>query len=356
MLPKVDSNALNDRLFNEQIGGSQPRTRNLTRANQRARMSDFRPPWWLRNRHLQTLWPTLVRRRPALKTRRERLELPDGDFLDLNWVGAGSGPIVVVLHGLMGSIRSPYATGIMRQIERRGWRGLFVHFRGCSGEPNRLPRFYHSGDTGDLAFVIEEMNRREPGTHIAAIGYSLGGNALLKWLGETKGDNPLTAAVAVSVPYDLAQVADSIHQGFSRIYERRLVRSLQRMVLAKIETNPKAMPVDRNRLLQLKTFWSFDDEATAPLHGFVDARDYYTRSSARQFLPDIRTPSLILHARDDPFMTPDVIPTTEEISKSTTQEISEHGGHVGFVSGSWPWKPRYWLEERIPAFLVEHFD
>lgn len=327
-----------------------------SRLSKPTRVSLFRPNPWLRNRHLQTLWPTLLHRRSRLNTRRERLELPDGDFLDLNWIGKGEGPIVVVLHGLMGSIHSPYASGIMRTIERRQWRGLFVHFRGCSGAPNRLPRFYHSGDTGDLAFVIQEMRRREPGTPIAAIGYSLGGNALLKWLGETKGANPLAAAVAVSVPFNLAQVADSIHEGFSRVYERRLVRCLRRMVLAKIKTNPDAMPVGPHRLRQLRTFWSFDDEATAPLHGFKDARDYYTRSSARQFLPDIQTRTLILHARDDPFMTPEVIPEEEEISKSTTLEVSDHGGHAGFVSGIWPWKPRYWLEERIPSFLADSFD
>lgn len=319
-------------------------------------MRPFLPTWCLGNRHLQTLWPTLFHRRPLAGARRERLELPDGDFLDLDWIGGGDGPIVVVLHGLMGSIHSPYASGIMRQIERRGWRGLFVHFRGCSGAPNRLPRFYHSGDTGDLAFVVEEMRRRKPEARIAAVGYSLGGNALLKWLGETRGANPLTAAVAVSVPFNLAQVADSIHQGFSRVYERRLVRCLQRMVLAKMETNADAMPVTRDRLRHLKTFWSFDNEATAPLHGFKDARDYYTRSSARQFLPDIQTRTLILHAKDDPFMTPDVIPTQAELSEATTLEVSEHGGHVGFVSGKWPWKPRYWLEERIPSFLAEHLE
>lgn len=316
-------------------------------------MSQFRPAWWLRNRHHQTLWPSLIRRGPRIVTRRERLELPDGDFLDLDWVGE-SGPIVVVLHGLMGSIESSYAAGIMRQIEAHGWRGLFVHFRSCSEEPNRLARFYHSGDTGDLAWVIEEMRRREPQTPIAAIGYSLGGNALLKWLGETKGDNPLSAAVAVSVPFDLAQVADSIHCGFSRTYERRLTRNLQAAVLAKFEKHGAAMPVDRERLSQLKCFWSFDNEVTAPLHGFKDAHDYYRQSSSRQYLPDIRTRTLILHAKDDPFMTPEVIPTQEEISSTTDLEVSDHGGHVGFVSGNWPWTARHWLEERIPMFLESY--
>jgi predicted alpha/beta-fold hydrolase len=292
-------------------------------------------------------------RRAGLRSRRERFELVDGDFLDLDWVGGDAGPIVVVLHGLMGSIESPYASGILREIERQGWRGLFVHFRGCSGEPNRLPRAYHSGDTGDLAAVIEEMNRREPSTPIAAIGYSLGGNALLKWLSETGEANPLKAAVAVSVPFDIEQVANSIHQGFSRVYERRLTRCLQEAVRSKIDRFGDIMPIDRDRVGQLDDFWSFDNEVTAPLHGFADARDYYTKSSARQFLPSIKTRTLILHAKDDPFMTPEVIPTLDEVSDSTTLEVSEHGGHVGFVSGRWPWSTRYWLEERIPAYLKE---
>ena len=317
-------------------------------------MSCFSPAWWLRNRHLQTVWPTLFSRRAKLDTRRERFELADGDFLDLDWVGGDSGPIVVVLHGLMGSISSPYASGILREIERQGWRGLFVHFRGCSGEPNRLPRAYHSGDTGDLAAVIEEMNRREPSTPIAAIGYSLGGNALLKWLSETGDANPLRAAVAVSVPFDIEQVANSIHQGFSRIYERRLTRCLQQAVQSKIDRHGDQMPVDRDQLGRLVDFWSFDNAVTAPLHGFADARDYYQKSSARQFLPAIKTKTLILHARDDPFMTPDVIPTPDELSASTTLEVSQYGGHVGFVSGRWPWATRYWLEERVPAYIKGH--
>lgn len=314
----------------------------------------FKPAWWLRNRHLQTVWPTLFTRRPKLETRRERFELPDGDFLDLDWIGGNTGPVVVVLHGLMGSIESPYAAGIMHQIEREGWRGLFVHFRGCSGEPNRLPRAYHSGDTGDLAAVIEEVYSREPSTPLAGVGYSLGGNALLKWLSETGADNPLRAAVAVSVPFEIEQVANRINQGFSRIYERRLTRCLQEALLKKIEVFGDRMPVTRERVQQLDDFWSFDNEVTAPLHGFSDARDYYTRSSARQFLPEIRKPTLILHSKDDPFMTPDVVPTEEELSSSTQLEVSDCGGHVGFITGRWPWSTQPWLQLRIPAFLRDH--
>ncbi len=315
----------------------------------------FQPAWWLRNRHAQTLWPTLGRRRVRLTLSRERLELPDGDFLDLDWTARDSGPIVVVFHGLMGSVDSPYARGMLKEIHARGWRGLFVHFRSCSGEPNRKDRFYHSGDTGDMAFVVNEVNRRHPETPVAAVGYSLGGNALLKWLGETGDSNPLAAAVAVSVPFDLQSVADSIHEGFSRIYEKHLIDKLNGSVRDKIGSNGHSMPVDEKELAGLKTFWEFDEAVTAPLHGFKDARDYYVTSSARQFLPAIRRPALVLHAKDDPFMKPHVIPTETELSDTTRMELSDQGGHVGFIHGKWPWSARYWLEERIPEFLAEFF-
>ena len=284
----------------------------------------------------------------------ERLELWDGDFLDLDWIGGDQGPIVVVLHGLMGSIESPYANHIMARIEREGWRGVFVHIRGCSGEPNRLPRANQYGDTGDLAAVIESIHHREPTTPMAAIGYSLGGNALLKWLSEKPDAKPLSAAVAVSVPFSLEQVANSIHCGFSRVYERRLTGCLQRALLDKIDRFGERMPVCREQVRKLNDFWSFDDAVTAPLHGFVDARDYYTKASARQFLPGIKTPTLILQAKDDPFMTPAVIPSENEISDSTRLEVSENGGHVGFVYGRWPWRVRFWLPDRIATYLNEH--
>ena len=321
--------------------------------------SSFQPAWWLRGRHAQTLWPTLGRRRVKLRLDRERLELPDGDFLDLDWVAEeadNTAPIVVVFHGLMGSIESPYARGILNRIRQRGWRGLFVHFRSCSGVPNRKDRFYHSGDTDDMAFVVNEVRRREPDKPLAAIGYSLGGNALLKWLGETGQANPLSAAVAVSVPFDLQSVADTIHKGFSRTYEKHLIDKLNASVRAKIDRNGHSMPVTRDELGALKTFWEFDEAVTAPLHGFSGARDYYVTCSARQFLPAIRRPTLILHARDDPFMTPDVIPEKAELSDSTHLEVSERGGHVGFVHGRFPWSARYWLEERIPDYLESFLE
>lgn len=313
----------------------------------------FAPAWWLRNPHLQTLWPYVFRRVPAPDLTRERLELPDGDFVDLCHTTGGSGPRVLVLHGLEGSWRSPYARGLLHALQRRGWRGVLMHFRGCSGEPNRLARGYHSGETGDLAHVVSVLRKREPATRIAAVGYSLGGNVLLKWLGEGDAPRGIAAAVAVSVPFELAKSAARIDRGFSRLYRWRLMTSLKRSVRRKFERIPP--PIDLSGLERLRSFEDFDGRVTAPLHGFHDAADYYSRSSSRQYLGRIATPTLLIHAADDPFMTPDTVPDESELSDSVRLELSAHGGHVGFVTGVFPWRPAYWAEERIMEYLGAAF-
>ncbi|NIR32100.1 MAG: hydrolase [Gammaproteobacteria bacterium] len=323
-----------------------------TTAGGRHTASSFHPAWWLSSAHLQTVWQTLFRHRPAVALRRERVELPDGDFIDLDWTLRGGDPVAVILHGLEGSIESPYARGTLDALARRGWRAVLMHFRGCSGEPNRLDRGYHSGDTADLQHVVALLRAREPRTPFAAVGFSLGGNVLLKWLGEQGTRAPLCAAVAVSVPFLLARVAQRLEHGFSRVYQWWLLRSMHDGLRRKFARRPP--PFDLAALRTWRTFRSFDDHVTAPLHGFADAEDYYRRASSRPFLRDIRVPTLILHARDDPFMDPEVIPTPEELSPSTTLELSEQGGHVGFVDGATPLTPRYWLDERIPAFLGLH--
>lgn len=312
----------------------------------------FKAAWWCRGPHGQTLWARLARRPPHVALWRERLELPDGDFIDLDWTEKGSGPIVIVLHGLEGSSDSPYARGLLRAIERRGWRGVVMHFRGCSGEPNRLARSYHSGDTGDLAFLVATLCRREPHAPLATVGFSLGGNVLLKWLGKAGGVTPLHAAVAVSVPFVLHSSAERLQQGFSRLYQWRLLRSLRHTVDAK--QRHMDLPLKIRDLSALKNFHDFDEYITAPLHGFDSADHYYTVSSSRQYLGGITVPTLLLHARDDPFMTESAIPRPDELSESVTLELSPHGGHVGFVAGIWPWRPRYWLEERIPEYLARY--
>jgi predicted alpha/beta-fold hydrolase len=310
----------------------------------------FRPAWWLSNGHLQTIWPVLCRRRIRLQTRRERLELPDGDFLDVDWVGR-EGPIVIVLHGLQGSVESKYARGLLREIEARGWRGALMHFRGCSGEANRLPRSYHSGETTDVAWFARELRRREPETPLAAVAYSLGGNVLLKWLGESRAHNPLRAAVAVSIPFELGAAADSMEVGLSKIYQWYLVRKLKQAVYAKMANGSFELSLTAPEIERLRTFREFDEAVTAPVHGFQSAQDYYERCSSRQFVDRIETPTLVLHAADDPLMHADVIPQPEERSAQVRFEVSPSGGHVGFVSGTWPWSVRYWLEDRIPEFL-----
>jgi uncharacterized protein len=316
--------------------------------------SQFRAPWWLRFPHLQTVFAPLFRRGPAVALRRQRLELDDGDFLDLDWGPGNRGPLVLLLHGLEGSSHSPYARGMLGALHARGWRGVVMHFRGCSGEPNRLARSYHSGDTADLSRVLDHIHANADASALAIVGYSLGGNVLLKWLGERGAGAGVDAAAAVSVPFVLSLAADRLAHGVSRVYQRRLIGELQSKLDRKFAH--RDCPIDLRGARASRTFWDFDDRVTAPLHGFEDVHDYYTRSSSRQYVPRIRVPTLILHARDDPFMTPDVLPSRDELPAAVKLEVSARGGHVGFVHGSRPWRPRYWLEERIPAFLNDHLQ
>ena len=311
----------------------------------------FRPAWWLPGPHLQTLWGALFRRRGKPVLERERIELPDGDFLDLDWNGSdsGSAPLVLLLHGLEGSSESPYAWGLLAAFRRRGWPAAVMHFRGCGGEPNRLARCYHSGETGDLAWVVAEIGRRFPSRPLFAAGVSLGGNVLLKWLGELGSEAPLAGAAAVSVPFDLGRSADRIERGFSKIYRRHLVGEMHRKIRAKFGAWDES-PIDLSRLSGWRTFREFDENVTSPLHGFDGAEDYYRRASSGPFVARIRIPTLIVQAENDPFVPGSVLPAP---SPSVRLEASSHGGHAGFVAGAVPGRPRYWLEERIPAFFEE---
>lgn len=314
----------------------------------------FEPAWWCRNPHLQTILPNRLRPRPRVSFRRERVALPDGDFLDIDWTPRTHGPIVLLLHGLQGSSQSRYAAALARAFDAAGWRGAVLHFRGCSGEPNRLPRSYHSGETGDADYVVRLLREREPHTPFAAVGVSLGGNVLLKWLGERGAAAPLAAAVAISVPFVLHRAADRLETGFARLYQWELLHSLRAALAAKRRRVHMPLPVER--LARLKRMRDFDDHVTAPLHGFRDSAHYYDASSSRPFLRRIRVPTLLIQARDDPFMYPDVIPEPHELPGCVTLEAHAHGGHVGFVGGRWPWRPRYYLEERVPQFLRAHLD
>lgn len=311
--------------------------------------SGFTPPAWLRNAHLQTLWPYFLRYRSRPQVRRERLELEDGDFIDLDWNLAAGGPVVILLHGLSGSVDSHYARSLLAALQRRGIRGVLMNFRGASGEPNRLPRSYHGGETGDVSTVIEILRRREPDTPLAAVGYSLGANALLKWLGEQGRRAPLCAAVAVSVPFDLSRSTTRLTQGLSRLYQWHIIRSLKRALAFKART--VELPIAPSVVRDIADFRRFDDLITAPLHGFRDAEQYYRRSSSAGYLRDVRVPTLIIHALDDPFVPPAAVPDRSALSPDTVLELSRYGGHVGFVSRGSALSGRGWLDGRVLEFL-----
>lgn len=313
--------------------------------------SRFQPAWWLSGPHLQTIWPSLFRQVPHIALRRERLELSDGDFIDLDWSATRSGPLALVFHGLEGSSRSRYALGIIKALQENGFQGVVVHFRGCSGEPNRLLRSYHAGESQDIHQAVDHILHRFPDRDLVGIGYSLGGNALLKWLGEVGTDAPLLTAVAVSVPFDLFQAADRLEGGVSRIYQRYLMNKLKRS--AQRKQSWPGFPLSPTRLRTLTKLREFDNLLTAPLHGFKGYRDYYSRCSCKPYLRKIAIPTLVIHARDDPFMFETVMPREQDLSECVTLEISDRGGHVGFVAGSHPFSIRYWLDERIAEWLIQ---
>ncbi len=313
--------------------------------------SEFEPaPLW-GNRHIQTIVPNLLFRPIPVELRRERVELPDGDFIDVDWTTGTTGPIVIVLHGLEGSMHSRYACNMMQALHAMGLRGAFPYFRGCTGEPNRLPVSYHSGFTQDLEYLSGLLKQREPGTPLAAVGYSLGGNVLLKWLGESPNASRLVTGVAVSVPFDLAACSAAVEKGFSQVYMWELMGRMRRSVTRKFERIASPMPLPD--IASLRTFRQYDDALTAPLHGYKDADDYYARCSSRQFLKRIEVPTLVLHSSDDPFMTPAAVPTEAELSPAVRFELSAKGGHVGFMNGS-VLRPQRWLEGRIARHLGEH--
>jgi hypothetical protein len=316
----------------------------------------FDASWWLPGGHGQTLWPVLTRRVP-LDVRPERLELPDGDFVDLDWVGA-SGPIVIVLPGLQGDIGSAYVRGLLRACQARGWRGVLLNYRGRV-EPNRLRQSYHCGMTCDLDYLVHYLAEREPATPIAVVAYSVGANICMRWLGECgeRGRTlPVTAAVGVSVPFNLGAVARKIEHGFSRIYQWYLLRSLRRDVARKMEALGDDFGLTRQELGGLDTFFKFDDRISGPWNGFRGAEDYYARTRSDLLLRHVAVPTLILNANNDPLVPADLIPPRRDVSEKVTLEITEGGGHLGFVSGRWPWSPQFWLDTRIPEFLQQFFD
>jgi len=319
-------------------------------------MKKFTPAFGLKNRHLQTLYSALFRKLPHPKIEIENYALQDGDFLECHWHNRpkenSTTPIIILFHGLAGSYKSPYIQGLMSEAKKAGFASVLMHFRGCSGKDNLLPRSYHSGESGDALSWINTLSSRFPNSKIFGVGYSLGGNMLLKLLGELGDKSPLCAAISVSAPLQLDLCADAMNRGFSKFYQHILLKDLNISLEKKFEKHDMSsyISIEKKDIKNLKTFWEFDGAYTAPVHGFSSAQDYYTKCSSKQFLKDIQTPTLIIHSFDDPFMTKKIIPNNYEISNKVTLEISAHGGHVGFIAGT-ALKPEYWLEKRITSYF-----
>ena len=318
----------------------------------------FESPWWLPGAHLQTLWQPLVRKCPRIEVRRERIETPDGDFLDLDWHAEQHRPLVVLLHGLTGSTRSPYIIGMQSALALCGYRTVALNFRGCGGSPNRTWKAYHSGDTEDLRYLIQWLKFKEPETALRAVGFSLGGNVLLKYLGEEGACSSIKAAVSVSAPIKLALCATRLDSGLSRLYRNQLIKELKEYLIMKTcFLRENGFNEDADRLATLgpldavTSFWDYDDRVVARLYGFKSAADYYEQSSSFGYLRAIERPTLIIQSLDDPFLTPDVLPKPGEHGDSVRIRSSRRGGHVGFVGGEHPWRPLYWLESQVADFF-----
>ena len=315
----------------------------------------FAPAWWLAGAHLQTLAGKFLRSTSYPYFTRERIETPDGDFLDLDWTPETDprSPLVLLLHGLEGHTRRGYVLQACHALSEQGMRVVGLNFRGCSGESNRTARSYHSGETADVGLVVTHLRERFPHRSIMAVGFSLGGNVLLKFLGErgSQGETPLSAAVAVSVPYDLSAGADALERGFmAGIYTRYFVRSLKTKVRAKEEV--LANLIDLPAVWSSSTIRQFDNAATAPLHGFSDAEDYYRQSSSKRFVSAIRTPTLLVQSLDDPFRPFSAVPIKEvEANPHLTLVVTERGGHTGFIRRASRHLSPLWLEEQTAEFL-----
>ncbi len=321
--------------------------------------SEFVPARWLKNRHAQTIFaalPWVWRRHPRL--RRQELNLPDGDSTAVDWLIAGdslpgTAPLLVILHGLEGSAESTYARMFLDAAFDLGWRSCVLHFRDCGDYRNRLPRRYHAGETNDLRYFLDTLHKEstdaENAGPLLAVGFSLGGNVLLKYLGESGDQTPLRAAAAVCVPFDLHRCADALNQGFSKVYQRYLLRRMKRAVIRKF--NPHTAAFNWDRAMAARSFGEFDDAVTAPLHGFRGMQDYYDKCSSVNFLGGIQRPTLVINANDDPFMSPEIIPGEDRLSEFVTLEVASAGGHVGFIDGGTPWRPTFYLPDRILSFL-----
>ncbi|WGS49275.1 alpha/beta fold hydrolase [Paraburkholderia sp. D15] len=337
----------------------------------------YRAPLWLPNRHAQTIVPSLFARRPAVTLRRERWDTPDGDFIDLDWVvhdrppsaertanvsaGASSShhpaadaPLLVLFHGLEGSSASHYAMSLMAATREHGWHGVVPHFRTCGGELNRLPRFYHLADSTEVDWILRRLRAAHRGPIVAA-GVSLGGNVLLRWLGEQRDEagSVIAAAAAISTPIDVHAGGRALSQGFGLVYARSFLKTLKQKAAQKLIQYPGLY--DRDAMLASRTMYEFDNIVTAPLHGFRNTEDYWSQATTRPLLPHIRVPTLVLNARNDPFLPAEALPSRHEVSAAVQLEQPEHGGHAGFMTGPFPGRID-WLSRRVFGYLEQHVD
>jgi predicted alpha/beta-fold hydrolase len=343
----------------------------------------YRAPLWLPNSHVQTIVPALFARLPAVTYRRERWDTPDGDFIELDWLvheaggrpvaanglraatanGSPNGtkaisrssdtPLFVLFHGLEGSSGSHYARALMAAAHELGWDGVVPHFRSCSGSLNLLPRFYHLADSEEVDWVLRRLRDMHAGPIVAA-GVSLGGNVLLRWLGERREDaSIISAAAAISAPLDVHAGGRALSQGFGKIYTRNFLKTLKAKALQKLEQYPGLF--DANAMLASRTMYEFDNVVTAPLHGFRDTDDYWTRATTRPLLPEVTVPTLVLNARNDPFLPGTVLPARHEVSAAIELDQPQHGGHVGFMTGPFPGRID-WLSRRVFNYLRPFVD
>ena len=321
--------------------------------------SSYVAPLWLPGAHLQTIVPARFMRLPAVKYRRERWDTHDGDFVDADFAlpepTASEAPVLVMFHGLEGDSQSHYARSTMRWFADRGWRGVVVHFRGCSGEANRLPRAYHSGDSDEGDWILRTLHTRWPGAPLYAVGISLGGNMLAKWAGERERDAAfVTAAASIGSPLDLAAGGAALGRGLNMIYTRVFLATLKSKALAKLQRFPDiARDAEyRQRLRASRNLYEFDNEYTAPLHGFRNTEDYWDKASGKRWLQAVRIPYLALNARNDPFVPASSLPNPQDVSATVELEQPAEGGHIGFARGPWPGRIDF-IAERLHHFFTQ---
>lgn len=319
-------------------------------------LTPYRSPSWLPGPHLQTIYPAAWMRLPHVDYRREQWDTPDGDFIELDWTGTdqAEAPLVVLFHGLEGNSRSHYALRLMALMQHKKWRGVVVHFRGCGGSPNLQPRGYHCGDSAEIDWILRRL-RSQHGGPIYVVGVSLGGNTLLKWLGEQQhaASSVIDKAAAISAPVSLPTTGHLLGRGFNKVYTRRFLKTLRPKALAMITRH--RMSFDSRAIRSVRNLWHYDNLFTAPLHGFKDADDYWQQSNSRPFLKKIQLPTLLLNARNDPFLPERDLPTADEVSASVVCDFPKHGGHGGFASptigGGVANNRQDWLPERIVTFF-----